>query len=226
MSKTEIEWNINPNITRYFKQASTGQVFYSPDIDYIWCLSCHPSGIDTQSEGQLILGLELIRLPPKIRAIEINLGLKAVQNNINAVYKPKKTMTFHYKQKNRKLRWPARMKLFPHDLLQFMDKLQFIVNIQIINIHACGSITSSKKGGKKIKKTQWKDYKIESNINTNVIKINDIDLGGSNMNGNGNVTASTTTPCVKTSLSSSSSSFIPKPSTEPACFFICLFITV
>ena len=91
MSKTEIEWNIGSNITRYFKQASNGEGFYSPDIDHIWCLSCHLNVTDAESKGQLILGLELIRLPPKVRAIEINFGLKAVHNNtINASYQPKK----------------------------------------------------------------------------------------------------------------------------------------
>ena len=145
-AKCKFEWEIDEMIMKLFKEAQDGKSYCSIDINNIWCLCCYPN-----ENGFVVLSLKLLRLPPKVRCIEINLRLNTI-TTANKVPPHQARYEFDYANPESQ-KWYS--ELLPTQALFGMDYLVFKGSIEILRVW-------EDKKGKFVKPDNWIDYGIDT----------------------------------------------------------------
>eukprot|EP01084_Bolivina_argentea_P271788 462542_1 len=159
-SRVKFEWNINDQVMQLFKIAKCGKSYSSIDVNNIWCLCCYPNGNEIQYEGHLLLSLKLLRLPPNVRTVDVNLKFETKGKNINVRPYQRENISFNYIDYEHVWYDP----FFPTESLWSKDcnRLTFAVSIEIQKIYQDVGKNNQQNKGKEIKPHEWSDFHIDT----------------------------------------------------------------
>eukprot|EP01083_Nonionella_stella_P022816 63076_1 len=126
------EWLIDEALLNTILQSNEiGQKYESNIYQNIWCLSCYPNGIDQNSKGKTVLGVQICMFPQHITKIKAKLELSCPQ--LNKVWSTLVDFDVHHKTYKT---WNlATLSKFE---LNGLDHVVFVVQIVIIQQYTQG----------------------------------------------------------------------------------------
>eukprot|EP01084_Bolivina_argentea_P290890 499794_1 len=101
-----IQWKPNNKLLQYMNNAEIGQSFESTIKHTMFCFRFYPNGIDSYSQGQSILALQLCSLPQNISKLEMKVKLLCKETNTEYIctYRNNDNIMFSYE--NVICNWP------------------------------------------------------------------------------------------------------------------------
>eukprot|EP01083_Nonionella_stella_P156174 505373_1 len=137
-SHVDIVWTISNEMLQLFINASNTTSHYTQTMNSMWSLCVFPNGMTQKDNENVMLLLKLMRLPPEIRSIDVDVEIQSEENHSMQMLHRRREILFNY-DKTQEI-----FPLFTSALLNTMKAFKLKVMIKIIKIYE--DIGSKQKG--------------------------------------------------------------------------------